>query len=100
WVGESTVEAFDDYARRVLKLGQYFDANHIVKHGLRFFCDSPEKNLPIDQMSELGRSMYPVLLRAMQIDRAKLDRDLCRMNAEMGVEVLTGCRVWQRDAGD
>lgn len=93
WVGESTIEAFDDYAMRVLRLGPYLLKHHIVKHGLRFWFDSPEKDLSLAEMSEHGRARYPGLNPGVQIDRARFDRDMARMNRELGVEVLLGTPV-------
>jgi FADH2 O2-dependent halogenase len=96
WVGESTVEPFDDYAIRALKLGPYLARHHMAKHGLRFFWDSKEKDLSITEMSELGRSRYVGLMPAYQLDRSQFDADLCKMNEAMGVEVLLGTRVLGR----
>ena len=92
WIGESTVEAWEDYATRILKLGPYLNCHHIQKHGLRFFFDSKEKDLPIHEMSEFGRSWYHPLA-ARQIDRAKFDRDLCAMNRQMGIDVMLDTKV-------
>jgi flavin-dependent dehydrogenase len=92
-IGESTVEVFDDYAVRNLKLGPYLARHHIIKHGLRFWFDSQNKDLPIESLSEQGRSHYTSLNRGVQLDRSRFDRDMCRMNQEMGVEVFLGCRV-------
>jgi flavin-dependent dehydrogenase len=96
WVGESTVEVFDDYATRVCRLGPYLAAKHITKHGLRFFFDSAAKDLPLVELSEQGRSRYTTLNRGSQIDRATFDRDLCEINRQDGVEVLLGVRVLDR----
>ena len=93
WVGESTVEVFDDYAVRVCKLGPYLESKHITKHGLRFWFDSEQKDLSVSELSEQGRSRYTTLNRGVQLDRAVFDRDLCEINRENGVEVLLGTRV-------
>jgi len=93
WVGESTIEVFDDYAIRNLRIGPYLLSRQIPKHGLRFWFDSKEKNLPIVELSEQGRSRYTVLNRGAQINRATFDRDLCEMNREIGIEVLLNTRV-------
>jgi flavin-dependent dehydrogenase len=87
-IGESTVEVWVDYAYRVLHLGPYLMKNHFVKHGLRFFYDTKEKNLPVHEMSENGRDRYSILFNSHQLDRATFDRDLAAMNTKMGVEVL------------
>ncbi|HEX7026658.1 MAG TPA: hypothetical protein VF268_05410 [Gammaproteobacteria bacterium] len=96
WVGESTLESFWDYAVKYLDLGFYLDTNHLYKHGLRFFYDSPEHDLPIDRMSEVGRSWYHST-PAHQINRKKFDADLCRMNLEAGIDVRLGCGVQDID---
>jgi flavin-dependent dehydrogenase len=100
WVGESSIEVFDDYANRTLKLGPYLATHHIVKHGLRFWFDSKEKDLPMCELSEQGRTRYTTLNRGVQIDRARFDRDLCQINREHGVEVMLGTRVLSRRDGD
>lgn len=95
-IGESTVEVFDDYATRNCKLGPYMSANHIIKHGLRFWFDSPDKNLPMCELSEQGRSRYTSLNRGIQVDRARFDRDLCEINRRSGVDVRLGVKVLQQ----
>ena len=92
WVGESTLESFWDYAVKCLDLGFYLDTNHLYKHGLRFFYDSPEHDLPIDQMSEVGRSWFHST-PAHQIDRKRFDTDLYKMNLESGIDVHLGTKV-------
>lgn len=95
WVGESTVEVWEDYLTRTLDLGAYLERHHVQKHGLRFFFDSPEKNLPLARMSEFGRSRYH-RLTARQIDRARFDTDLCTMNRAIGIDVRLGVEVLSR----
>src|SRR5207237_749125 len=97
WVGESTVEVWYDYAVRVLKLGPYLAERHLLKHGLRFFFDSERHDLTIPEMSESGRAHYPGNIPAVQLDRAKLDADLCEMNRNSGVDVFLGTRVLGRE---
>ena len=92
WVGESTVEYWDAYACNELKLGPYLEKNHLVKHGLRYFFDSLEKNLPVDEMSEVGRSVF-CGVPARQVDRSTFDRDLCAINRAAGVDVRLGVSV-------
>ena len=92
WVGESTLEAFWNYAATSLDLGHYLDTNHLYKHGLRFFYDSKEHDLALKDMSEVGRSWYHGT-PAHQIDRKKFDTDLCRMNIELGIDVRLGVTV-------
>ncbi len=92
WVGESTLESFWDYAVKDLHLGFYLDTNHLYKHGLRFFYDSPEHDLPIDQMSEVGRSWFHTT-PAHQINRKRFDTDLYHMNVDAGIDVRLGTSV-------
>lgn len=96
WVGESTLESFWDYAVKYLDLGFYLDTNHLYKHGLRFFYDSRDRDLPIDRMSEVGRSWYHST-PAHQINRKRFDTDLYRMNLEAGIDVRLGCTVHDID---
>lgn len=92
WVGESTLESFWDYAVKDLHLGFYLDTNHLYKHGLRFFYDSPEHDLPIAEMSEVGRSWFHTT-PAHQINRKRFDTDLYNMNIEAGIDVRLGISV-------
>jgi FADH2 O2-dependent halogenase len=92
WVGESTLEAFWNYAATSLDLGHYLDTNHLYKHGLRFFYDSEQHDLALKNMSEVGRSWYHGT-PAHQIDRKKFDTDLCNMNIESGIDVRLGTTV-------
>lgn len=89
WVGESTLESFWDYAASDLKLGFYLDTNHLYKHGLRFYFDSAERDLSVEEMSELGRTWYHGI-PAHQLDRAKFDNDMIKFNREIGVDFLMG----------
>lgn len=89
-IGESMLEIFWDYASKDLKLGHYLDCNHLPKHGLRFFFDTPEKNLAVSQMSEMGRT-WNDSIPAHQIDRHRFDRDLYEMNLKSGIEVHLNC---------
>ncbi|ESQ09169.1 MAG: hypothetical protein N838_20780 [Thiohalocapsa sp. PB-PSB1] len=92
WVGESTLESFWDYAVRHLDLGHYLDTHHLYKHGLRFFFDSPKRDLPIERMSEAGRSWFHGT-PSHQLDRKRFDTDMCEMNRALGVDVRLGCKV-------
>jgi flavin-dependent dehydrogenase len=99
WVGESTLESFWDYAVKCLDLGYYLDTNHIYKHGLRFFYDSPEHDLPIAEMSEVGRSWFHTT-PAHQLDRKRFDTDLYEMNIKSGVNVRLGVTVKDIDIAE
>ncbi|WP_394821814.1 NAD(P)/FAD-dependent oxidoreductase [Pendulispora albinea] len=100
WVGEATVEVFDDYAIRILKLGPYLWKKHILKHGLRFWFDNEERSLPLEEMSEWGRARYTSVNTAFQLDRASFDRDILQMNRDMGVECHQGARVLSGQSDD
>ncbi len=95
WVGESTTEVFVDYAQRHLGLGPYLAKRHIVKQSLRYYWDSEARDLPLAQMSEFGVNGYHGQL-SYQLDRAAMDRDLCEMNRQLGVDVFLGTRVFSR----
>lgn len=95
WVGESTLPLWTDYATRILGLGPYLWKHHMLKHGLRFFFDNEEKNLPLHRLSEIGRRAYPGVV-AFQLDRATFDRHILKLNRERGVEVLMKTRVMHR----
>jgi flavin-dependent dehydrogenase len=96
WVGESTLEAFWNYAATSLDLGHYLDTNHLYKHGLRFFYDSEKHDLALKDMSEVGRSWYHGT-PAHQIDRKKFDTDLYEMNIASGIDVRLGTTVTNVD---
>ncbi len=89
-VGESMLEIFWDYAANELKLGPYLDSNHIPKHGLRFFFDSPGKDLTLSAMSEMGRA-WNDSIPAHQINRKRFDEDLYQMNVKSGINVMLNC---------
>ena len=91
-VGESTVEIASHYLSRRLGLSTYLYENHLPKNGLRFFFDTPEKDAALTAMSELGSHGYPPL-PAFQIDRARIEADLHRMNRDAGVDVRLGARA-------
>lgn len=97
WIGESTVEAWEDYMVRCLGLGDFLKGTFIEKHGLRMFWDSPEKNLSIREMSEFGRTAYHGVT-ARHLDRAVFDQRMCELNRELGIDVRLGVSVPPRDA--
>lgn len=97
WVGESTVEAWEDYMTRVLRLGPMLEKHFLVKHGQRFFFDSEAKDLPLDRMSELGRAGYHPLA-ARQVDRSVFDPMMAESNRAIGVDVRLGASVAGPDA--
>jgi len=91
-VGESTVELATHYMVRRLRLSGYLYREQLPKNGLRFFFDSPEKDVPLTEMSEIGSDHFP-FHPSFQLERAKLERDLVTMNREAGVTVQLGAKV-------
>ena len=91
-VGESTVDVAGNYLARKLGLSTYLLEHHLPKNGLRFFFDREDGSAPLDQASEIGTTRIPPF-PAFQIDRARFEADLRRMNAEGGVEVRLGARA-------
>lgn len=91
-VGESTVEVAANYMIRRLDLGTYLYQHQLPKNGLRFFFDSPNKDLPLERMSEIGSDHLP-FHPSFQLERAKLERDLAVMNAKDGVDLRLGAKV-------
>lgn len=92
WVGESSVEAWEDYMTRVLHLGPFMEKNFLQKHGLRMFFDNEKKNLSLSEMSEFGRSNYHAI-PARNMDRALFDREMAKMNKELGIDVRLGVSI-------
>lgn len=92
WIGESTVEAWEDYLGRTLGLADWLKANFPEKHGLRMFWDSPDRDLPFAEMSEFGRSSYHPT-GARHLDRIKFDTGMAELNAALGVDVRLGVSV-------
>ncbi|MBA3546552.1 MAG: FAD-dependent monooxygenase [Nannocystis sp.] len=91
-VGESTVEIATNYLVRRLGLSSYLYENQLPKNGLRFFFDTVDKAAPLIDMSEIGSDRLPAF-PTFQIDRARLEADLLRMNAADGVDIHIGARA-------
>ena len=91
-VGESTVDVCGKYLTKRLGLSSYLYREHLPKNGLRFFFDREDRSGALEELSEIG-STGLVPLPAFQIDRARFDADLLRMNAASGVEVRLGVRA-------
>ncbi len=96
WVGESTVEAWEDYMTRVLKLGPFVEKNFVTKHGLRMFFDSKEKDLSVKEMSEFGRSRYHHI-PARNLDRRVFDQFMIDSNKKLGIDVRLGVKVLNKE---
>ena len=91
-VGESTVEIASNYLIRRLGLSTYLYENQLPKNGLRFFFDTPAKDAAMVDMSEIGSTHLPTF-PSFQIDRARIEADLMRMNTADGAEIRTGAKV-------
>ena len=87
-VGESTVEIAANYLVRRLGLSTYLYKEHLPKNGLRFFFDTEGHDAELTEMSEIGVHAFPPC-PSFQVDRARLERDLLRMNAD-GVRMQHG----------
>ena len=97
-IGESMVEIASNYFVRRLGLGSYLYDRHYPKNGLRFFFDTPEKDLPLQAMSEIGSAGAPHV-PAFQIDRSRLEADLIDMNRNAGIDVRLGTKVEKLELG-
>ncbi len=91
-VGESSVEIASSYFVRRLGLSTHMYDEQLPKNGLRFFFDTPEKNAPLLEMSEVGSDHMPYW-PTFQIDRARFEADLLDMNRADGVHVECPSRV-------
>src|SRR5690606_25938863 len=91
-VGESTVDVCGKYLTKRLGLSSYLYQEHLPKNGLRFFFDREDRSGALEELSEIGSTAL-VPLPSFQIDRARFDADLLRMNAASGVDVRLGVRA-------
>ncbi|MGZ3457431.1 MAG: FAD-dependent oxidoreductase, partial [Archangium sp.] len=93
---EAAGEEFADYAVRVLKLGPYLQKHHVVCGGPRFFFDSEARDLPLEELSELGwRQPHPV--PTYLLDQAAFEQHLAELNRRQGISILLGTRVLSAD---
>ncbi len=91
-VGESTVEIAAHYLVKRMGLSTYLYKEHLPKNGLRFFFDSADRDLRLEDMSEIGINGLPPY-PSFQLDRARLERDLLVMNRAAGVDVRLPAKV-------
>src|SRR5579863_4305349 len=89
-VGESTVEIAGFYFREILQLKQYFQNEQYIKCGLRYFFKEGADDFA--DYREIGLSEY-ASVDSYQIDRGKLENDLCFMNKQLGVCIKDGVSV-------
>lgn len=89
-VGESTVEMSAHYLANVVKLKDYLETRHYHKWGFRWFFGSGET--PLHERPEIGTS-HASPLSSYQLDRALLEKDMKKLNAEMGIRMLEESEV-------
>ncbi|MBD1929964.1 tryptophan 7-halogenase [Trichocoleus sp. FACHB-90] len=89
-VGESTVEISAMFLYKELGLHEYLIENHPPKHGLNFhWPKNPQITKSTDDYYHVWTNRPP-LLPSFQINRAKLEQDLLRMNREAGATFYNG----------
>lgn len=93
---EPTGEEFTDYANRVLRIGPLLRKHHIAGSGTRFYFDSAGRDLPLEQMSEVGGRL-PHPLPTYLVDRPALEHALAELNRASGTPVLFGVEVAPED---
>ncbi|MCW8879189.1 MAG: NAD(P)/FAD-dependent oxidoreductase [Kangiellaceae bacterium] len=98
-VGEATVEITGHYFLKKLGLANYMYRRQLPKNGLRFFYDTPTHDLEIEQMSEHGTTSIPPH-PAFQLDRARLEKDLAKMNLDDGIDILFGAKVTEVETSE
>lgn len=89
-VGESSVELGAYYLTEKLRLKDYFQENHLLKLGLRYFFGDSQG--PIFERPEIGLSAFPPI-DSYQIDRGRLENDLRQMILDSGVTMLEGMKI-------
>lgn len=85
-VGESTVDPSAHYLADELQLESYLREHHLIKHGFRYFWQENGTDC-FSQRAEFGLSEY-YPFHSYQLDRGRFENDLCRMNIELGVQVI------------
>jgi flavin-dependent dehydrogenase len=88
-VGESSVEIASHYFTKRLGLTRYLYENQLPKNGLRFFFDRPARDGELTELSEMGSVALPHL-PSFQLDRARFEADLRRMNERAGAPTYVG----------
>jgi flavin-dependent dehydrogenase len=89
-VGESTVEVSAMFLYRELGLHEYLIENHAPKQGLNFHWPKDQaKTESADDYYHIWTEDNPPL-PSFQINRAKLEQDLLRMNKDLGATFYNG----------
>ncbi|BCL80841.1 NAD(P)/FAD-dependent oxidoreductase [Ktedonobacteria bacterium brp13] len=96
-VGESTVEISANYLANVVGLRDYLEATHYHKWGFRFFFGNG--HMPLHERPELGTG-HASPLNSYQLDRALLEKDVKRLNREMGIQMLEESKVEDIQLGE
>ncbi|MCC5625382.1 NAD(P)/FAD-dependent oxidoreductase [Nostoc sp. CHAB 5715] len=89
-IGESTVEVSAMFLYRELGLYEYLIENQVPKQGLNFHW--PKDQIKTDSISDYY-SLWSLLnppMPSFQIERAKLERDLLKMNKDLGAVFYKG----------
>ena len=97
-VGESTVEIGSHYLSHTLSLQSLLERTQLRKFGLRFFFGAGHHD-DLSMADELGASSFLPTV-SYQLDRGRLENDLCRTLADHGVEILDGCTVRNVEVND
>lgn len=97
--GESTVGVTGMFLIRDLGLSTYCYLNHLPKCGLRYFFHKSGEPFDVRACSEIGPNILPIL-PTFQIDRKRIDKDLWRLNHQIGIEVRTGSPVTRLTLGE
>jgi flavin-dependent dehydrogenase len=97
--GESTVGVAGFFMIRDLGLSTYLYLNQLPKNGLRYFFHDPEKEFDFTKCSEIGSNILPIF-PTFQVDRARLDEDLWKLNSEIGITTRLGSKVTDIQLGE
>lgn len=89
-VGESTVEISSMFMYKELGLYEYLIEHHCPKHGLSFHW--PKNQSQTESCEDYFHiwTASPPPLESFQINRAKFEQDVLKMNLEMGAEFYNG----------
>ncbi|MEA5563993.1 tryptophan halogenase [Anabaena sp. UHCC 0399] len=89
-VGESTVEVSTMFFGKELGLYDYLIENHPPKYGLNFhWAKQPEQTQTIDDYHHIWCTRQPSLASTL-MNRAKFERDVLKMNKQMGASFYNG----------
>lgn len=89
-IGEATVEISSMFLFRELGLYEYLIENHVPKQGLHFhWPKQPSKTDSFDDYYSLWNPLNPAI-PSFQIERARFEQDLLRMNKDLGATFYNG----------